>query len=58
MQVLVPTVGNREALKLRKYKPPVSTDTQALFEDAEAQMVSTPTEGNIDEYLEMVIQFG
>jgi len=63
LEVAVPLVQSRRAFFTeRKYvaqtENPNSTDTRQLYDDAEKQSLSPTWGGNVDEYLEMVIQFG
>lgn len=72
MEVMTPLWANRQAGSLSKARDELSkkrrrkrtvelgkkTDTTILFDEAERQMLATEWEDNVDEYLEMVIQFG
>jgi hypothetical protein len=58
MQVVMPLLCNRKALRLKMHPVKQATDTMALLVETERQMLSNEAAGTIDEHLEMIIQFG
>jgi hypothetical protein len=52
----MPAFANKKALALRAQAKNRHTDTAAMFDECERQMVTEEWEDNIDEYLAIVIQ--
>ena len=58
IEVVLPAVKSRAALTSNIVGKHKGTDTKRLFLEAEQQSLAQAWQGNIDEYLKMVIQFG